>query len=465
MTDSNFGVIGLGVMGRNLSLNIAEKGYPLSVYNRAVVGEENIVSDFLLSAQELKNAKIEGFTDLKQFINSLNRPRKIILMIPAIAIDNIITLLKPLLTEGDIIIDGGNSYFGDTQNRYKKLINNKLHFFGVGISGGKFGARNGPAIMFGGDKNVYEKIAPLFLSIAAKDCEGKSCCSYIGTDGAGHFVKMIHNGIEYAEMQLLAEIYSILSINKSNEEINALLLKWNKSNLASYLLEITANILTKKEGDGYLLDIIVDKAENKGTGSWSAKVAFDVGTVNTMMSSAVFARYISSLKAMRTKLSKNIDKVNVSSAIEVETLKKAYFFARIINHQQGFELMSKASNHYNWNISLAEVARVWTNGCIIKSDLMMKCADYLKVSDQLFDNQDIIENLKINEEATQKILSFGLANRLWLPLFSEAHSYWVAMTTKRLSANLIQAQRDYFGSHSYQKIGYPENKYFNTNWH
>ncbi len=464
MDKSFFGVIGLGVMGRSLSLNIAENGYSLSVFNRATPGEENTVKDFLITAE--KGMKIKGFTDLYEFVNSLEFPRKILLMIKAgDAIDQVIEQLIPMLSEGDIIIDGGNSHYHDTERRTAYLEGIRLNFIGAGISGGEEGARRGPSIMPGGNKSSYEIISPVLESIAATDKYGTKCCTYIGPDGAGHFVKMVHNGIEYGEMQLLAEVYTLLSVSKSNEEIEELFLEWIAGDLSSYLLEITADIITKKEGDHYILDLILDKAGNKGTGSWSAKAAFDLGTVNTMMSAAVFARYVSSFKEERINLSRKINPaIDINCKVSNDELKDAYRYARIINHHQGFELIRQASDFYKWKLSLSELSRIWTSGCIIRSELMLNCISYFQRCDNLFEHPEIIESLKNKENAVKSVLIYGLSNRIPVELISTAHTHWVSMTTERLSANLIQAQRDYFGAHTYQRVDTPENQFFHTNW-
>ncbi|GAA3575049.1 NADP-dependent phosphogluconate dehydrogenase [Snuella lapsa] len=465
MNKSSFGLIGLGVMGKNLSLNIAEKGHSLSVYNRTIEGEEKVVNEFLELKEE--HMQIKGFTSLNEFINSLERPRKILIMIKAgKAIDQLIDSLTPILSEGDILIDGGNSHYQDTKRRQLFLKEKKLNFIGLGISGGEEGARKGPSLMPGGDLQSYNIVAPVLESIAATDIRGSKCCSYIGPDGSGHFVKMVHNGIEYGEMQLLAEVYALLSLTRSNEEIKELFIEWNSGNLNSYLLKITADILAFKEEDQYVLDFILDKAGNKGTGSWSTKAACDLGTVNTIMASAVFARYISSFKDKRSALSKLItEPSDRDSNIHNNTIKKAYEFARIINHQQGFHLLNEASKLYKWQLNLSEIARIWTNGCIIRSELMSNCISYFSGNHDLFENSNIIETLKTNEQAVKSALINGLTNRISLDVFSAANNYWIAMTTERLSANIIQAQRDYFGAHTYQRIDASIHDFFHTNWH
>jgi len=464
MNKSVFGIIGLGAMGKNLSLNIIEKGFGLSVYNRIDAGEDSVVKEFL--EKNKTHTNLQGFTNLDLFVQSLEKPRKILIMIKAgIAIDEILEKLQPLLTKNDIIIDGGNSHFMDTKRRIGILNKKNIQFIGTGISGGEKGARNGPSIMPGGNKDSYNKVAPILKAIAAKDTKGIPCCSYIGPDGAGHFVKMVHNGIEYAEMQLLAELVALMSLSMTYQEIADMFLKWQLGDLSSYLLEITANILSKKEGDNYLLDLILDKAENKGTGSWSSIAALNLGMPNTMMTSAVFARYISSFKDKRIALSKLCRKQPLlNSKLNIANLKNTYQFARIINHHQGFELMKQASKTYNWNLSLTEIARIWTSGCIIKSSFMNKVVGIFKESNNLINNTEIFSLLNSNENAVIEILKYGLNNRQSLPTFWSSYNYWIAITTKKLPANLIQAQRDYFGAHTYQRIDTQSNQFFHTNW-
>jgi len=464
MSKSSFGVVGLGVMGSSLSLNIAEKGYEISVYNRATNGEENVVADFLKRKET--SMKIDGFTDLKLFIDSLERPRKVLIMVKAgNAIDTIIKDILPLLSKGDVIIDGGNSHFLDSKRRTNFLKEHNINFVGCGVSGGEEGARKGPSIMPGGSVASYKIIAPILEAISAKDQNNKPCCTFIGDDGAGHFVKMVHNGIEYAEMQLLAELYQLLSLHKTNLEIAAIFKSWNTTHLASYLLEITIAILEKKENGISILDTILDKAGNKGTGSWSSKTAFDVGAVNTMMSSAVFARYISSFKSQRIQLSKIIEnKDKNAESISEDTLKNAYYFAKIINHHQGFELMKMAAKEYNWSLNFSEIARIWTNGCIIRSRFMEDSIAIFKEHKSYLEATSIQEKLTSLEKDIKSCISNALENRIPLDSFWASYNYWIAITTERLPANLIQAQRDYFGAHTYQKIGASEKAFFHTIW-
>ncbi|TYP98188.1 6-phosphogluconate dehydrogenase [Tenacibaculum adriaticum] len=463
MNKSEFGVIGLGVMGKSISLNIAEKGFSISVYNRISDGEESIVSDFLSDNNFFKN--ITGFANLESFVASVERPRKILIMIKSgLAVDSIIEQLIPNLSEGDIIIDGGNSHFNDTQKRTNYLKNKNIHFVGCGISGGEEGARKGPSIMPGGTVEAYKEIAPILEKIAAKDSQGKPCCSHIGNDGAGHFIKMVHNGIEYAEMQLIAEVYSLLHTSLSNKEIAKIFENWNLGNESSYLLEITAKILRKQEGKNDLIDIILDKAGNKGTGSWSSKTALELGFPNTMMTSSVFDRYISSFKERRVELAQKINRKNTNESVNIEQLKKGYQFARIINHQQGFGLIKEASNFYNWDLNLSEIARIWTNGCIIRSKFMEDSISILKENEDYFEDQNNFNYLNSSEASIIKVLQFGLQNRISLNTLSASYNYWVGMTTKKLPANIIQAQRDFFGAHTYQRIDTDNSSFFHTKW-
>ena len=463
MDKSGFGVIGLGVMGKSLSINIAEKGIKLSVYNRSEGDEAHVVSEFLEKNRAFKN--ILGFTNLHEFVTSLERPRKILMMVKAGAVvDTVIEQLLPLLSEHDVLIDGGNSYFKNTQRRYADLQKKGIHFIGCGISGGEEGARKGPSLMPGGTIESYALVAPILETIAAKDANGQPCCTFIGNDGAGHFVKMIHNGVEYAEMQLLAELYAMLSLSMDNDAIAEVFSAWNNSDLSSYLLEITIDILTRKEGDGYLLDKVLDKAKNKGTGSWSSKTALDLGVPVTMMTSAVFARYLSAFKDARERLSGQLQPQNSTDrALDVIILEKAYRFARIINHHQGFEVMQHASQAYDWNLNLSEIARIWTNGCIIRSRFMEACSSYLKGS-SLLSQQVLFESLKSSESTIAEVLHTALSNRVPLDAFWSAYNYWISITSRRLPANLIQAQRDYFGAHTYQRTDAPLSEFFHTNW-
>jgi 6-phosphogluconate dehydrogenase len=465
MTELSFaGIIGLGVMGRSLAMNMLDKGHSLSVYNRMAKGEEHLVSDFL--EKNSQNKSLQGFTELGQFIQSLERPRKVLMMVKAgKPVDALVEAILPQLEPGDIIIDGGNSHFQDTLQRQQHCEAEGVYFVGMGVSGGEEGARFGPSMMPGGAKESYEVLAPLLESIAAKDAEGKPCCAYIGEGGAGHFVKMVHNGIEYAEMQLLAELYHYLRKSKTNEQIVDLFESWNNGSQTSFLLQCTIDILRHKSGDYFTLDLILDKAANKGTGSWSIKAAADVGVPATMIGAALFARYISSQKEERVFFSKKRKPNQVpSSTLQAETLESAYTIARLINHHQGFELVRAASETYSWNINLSELARIWTNGCIIRSELMQSCIDIFKKHRSMLHAEAFFNQIQEQEDALKMLIISGIASNLPLPCFQEANSYWQAITTANLPANLIQAQRDYFGAHTYQRIDRPDSEFFHTQW-
>ncbi len=463
MSNSSFGLIGLGVMGKSLALNVADQGYEVSVYNRAEGDETLVVSAFLSENSSYPN--IQGFTDLESFVLSLEAPRKIFLMIKAgPAIDSVLSHLVPLLSDGDIVIDGGNSHFQDSVARFKSMEAVGIHFVGCGVSGGEEGARKGPSIMPGGTKESYGHVGPILESIAARDKDGKPCCVHVGESGAGHFVKMIHNGMEYAEMQLIAEVYHLLSKSMSNSEIADLLDKWNEGELSSYLLEITVQILRRKEGDKYLVDLILDQASNKGTGSWSSQTALAVGMPTTMMTDAVFARYISTFKKERTALSKLVERKDHVEMLSPDTLEEAYQFARIINHEQGFALIRQVSDENNWDINTSEVARIWTNGCIIRSGLMEKCAEIFKSGDSFLANPHLIKALSSSENALKQLIKNAIESSLPTPVFSSALQYWLGATSATLPANLIQAQRDYFGAHTYKRTNDPEGPSHHTNW-
>jgi len=464
MEKAEFGLVGLGVMGTSLALNIAEKGFDISVYNRSEGDEIHVVDDFISKHNSFNT--IKGFTNLESFVSSLSQPRKLFLMIPAgAAVDSVIDQLIPLLSEGDVIMDGGNSHYKNTQRRFELLKSKRIDFFGVGVSGGEEGARKGPSIMPGGSADGYQKIAPVLEAIAAKDFQGNSCCTYIGTEGVGHYIKMVHNGIEYAEMQLLAELFALMAPTMSYENISQVFRSWNQGDVSSYLLEITSEILLKKENDTYVIDLILDKAGNKGTGSWSSTSALELGVPNTLMSTAVFARYMSAFKTQRTTYAKRLkSRANSDSKLDIDTLKKAYQLARIINHHQGFRLINEASNNFNWNLNLSEIARIWTNGCIIKSKLMEDLVPVFKEFSNVLDAPDLFNILDENEQQLASVLQEGIAMRIALPCLHAAYNYWISFTTERLPAHIIQAQRDYFGAHTYQRMDAPSHKFFHTNW-
>ncbi|TCP24319.1 6-phosphogluconate dehydrogenase [Tenacibaculum skagerrakense] len=462
MQKSAFGIFGIGVMGKSLALNMLNKGISVSVYNRDEGAEKEMVENFL---KETENKNVVGFTELKDFVHSLQTPRKILLMVKAgNVVDAVIDSIVPFLEEGDVLIDGGNSHYKDTERRVNALKNKQIHFVGLGVSGGEEGALKGPSLMPGGSEEGYNYVASYLNLIAAKDENGNPCCNYTGPNGAGHFVKMVHNGIEYADMQLLAELYVLLSVTKSYGEISAIFAKWNEGELSSYLLEITTKILLEKEGNSNLLDLILDKAGNKGTGSWSSVSALELGVPTTMKTAAVYARYISSFKETRMQLSKNIKDNIPKENLNINLLKQAYDFARTINLQQGLQLLQSASDEYNWNLNLSEICRIWSSGCIIKSEKIKAFSKILKTSNNLFKSEEILESLYNKEATLPYVIEYALKARISIPCFYEAYNYWVAMTTAQSSANMIQAQRDFFGAHKFQRVDAEQEKMFHHNW-
>lgn len=464
-----FGIIGMGVMGQNLAINMANNEVKLSVFNRHVAGkEEGIAKGFVDRHPSLE---IQGYDDLKQFVDAIEAPRNILLMIQAgPAVDAVIEELTPLLEPNDLIIDGGNSNYLDTNRRDQQLTHHNINFIGTGISGGEEGARKGPSIMPGGSRTAYERIAPFLDSIAAKDINGQACCTYVGPEGSGHFIKMVHNGIEYAEMQLLAEVYELMrnGLGMLPEEIAKSLESWKTKGLDSYLLEITINILRKEENGELLLDKILDAASQKGTGGWSTEAAIRLGAPLNTIADAVMARNISAQKQLRQSanglygLIKNSFSENRDDFLAA--LQEAYAAARIINHAVGFDMMKEASEQYKWNLNFSEIARIWTNGCIIRSELMSTAVDYFKASERLLLHPTIIKSIKDQQSSLAQVVGKALASGFPLPVFSSAMNFFLGYVNGQSSANLLQAQRDYFGAHTYKRVDRPLTESFHTEW-
>ncbi|HSJ67301.1 MAG TPA: NADP-dependent phosphogluconate dehydrogenase [Anditalea sp.] len=464
----NFGVIGMGVMGRNLALNQAEKGVKVAIYNRHVAGsEEGIAAQVVQDHPEFHMA---AFDNLEEYVSSMTTPRVILLMIPAgKPIDMQLDELIPLLDKGDVVIDGGNSYYKDSDQRSQRLADHGLHFLPMGVSGGEEGARRGPSMMPGGSKEGYE-IAKKFLEpMAAMDKEGNPCITYVGPNGSGHFVKMVHNSIEYGEMQLLAEVYYILRKNWGMDplEISRVFTEWRDHNLDSYLLEITINILKKKEGENFLLDMILDQAEQKGTGGWSVGTALEYGVPYGPLVEAVMARTLSARKQFRTEMSKLIAYQPDAGFVKDENtnrIKNAFAMVSLLNHAIGFDLIKTVSDANDWDINLSEIARIWTNGCIIRSSLMDDLVNIFK------DNPDIFSSYKAIEAfgQCQKDLTFTVSQSInegtSIPVMSSALNYYLGNITKDSPANMIQAQRDYFGAHTYRRMDSEAGNYFHTDW-
>ena len=465
MKTSEFGLFGLGVMGKSLCRNLANSGFKISMFNRHVDNVEvDVAKNFKAQYSELSQA--EAFDDISAFVNSLKQPRCIMLMVNAgKTIDYVIEDLLPHLFENDIIIDGGNSNYKKTKERYDYLKSKGINFIGTGVSGGEEGALKGPSIMPSGDKEAYNKVAPFLETIAAKDKNGLPCCTYVGPEGSGQFIKMVHNGVEYVEMQLLAEVATILeTLGQNPDQISQTLHSW-QTDANSYLLEITASIFNKKEGNDWLVKKILDKAGNKGTGNWTTIASAELGVPSTLISSALFSRYISFYKEERLQLNallktENSSKLNITS----KDILEAYQFARIINHYQGFKLISEASTKFNWQLNLSEIARIWTNGCIIRSTLMEQLVAVFKDTTNILTNEDLINNLKKFKPSVKKVVSESLLNDLTTPALSEAIQFFNGITTAYASANVIQAQRDYFGAHTYLRLDDDSGKPHHTNW-
>ncbi len=463
------GLIGLGVMGKNLALNLATKSTSLSVYNRELKGlEENIAKDF---CNENKELSINGFDNLESFVYSLSLPRKIFILVKADVLDQVIDQLIPLLQENDIVVDLGNSQYQLTRTREQKLNDIGLRFLGCGISGGEEGALNGPSIMAGGKKEAYNAVSEYLKKIASKDKSNYPCCAYLGSGGAGHFVKMVHNGIEYAEMQLIAEMYQVLRklYNLDPIGISKIFAQWNQSELNSYLLGITEKILKVKEGKDLLLDKILDKAKQKGTGGWTVQAALELGVPISSISEAVMARSTSSMKNMRVKLESiyRFNSQKSDSEFEEDELAKAYKAARILNHIIGFEMLRQANSQFRWEIDLSEVARIWTKGCIIRSNLMEEFVSTFKnlnSENHLLQLDQVSENIRTSISSLLKFTGHGISYGISLPVFSATANYFNAMVESQSPANLIQAQRDFFGAHTYSRVDRPEEEIYHTNW-
>ncbi len=467
---ANIGLIGLAVMGENLALNMESKGYTVAVYNRSFPGEEGVVDRFVNGRG--KDKKFIGAHTIEELAASVETPRKIMMMVKSGSpVDELISQLLPHLSPGDVIIDGGNSDFHDTERRVKYLEEKGLYFIGTGISGGEEGALNGPSIMPGGSEEAWPLVKDIFQDISAKLEDGTPCCEWVGSGAAGHFVKTVHNGIEYGDMQLIAETYSFLKrrLDLENEKMADVFAEWNKGELNSFLVKITADILRYRDADGsMLLDRILDTAGQKGTGKWSAIAALDESDPLTLITEAVLARSLSAqLDDRRTASSLYQDPEESPSAVSVEEVRQALYAAKIVSYAQGFSLLHRASGHYGWNLNLGVIARIWRNGCIIRSVFLQKITEsYDKNPDLenlLFDDF-FVSTIKTSLPAWRKVVSDGISGGVALPAMSAALSYFDGLRTLHSSANLIQAQRDYFGAHTYERTDRQRGEFFHTNW-
>ena len=457
MTKQQIGVVGMAVMGKNLALNIESRGYSVALYNRTGSKTEEVLA-------ENPDKNLLGTYSVEEFIQSIERPRRIVMMVQAgHGTDATIQSLLPHLDQGDILIDGGNTFFEDTIRRSKELADSGINFIGTGVSGGEEGALKGPSIMPGGQKEAYELVAPILEQISAKAEDGTPCVVYIGPDGAGHYVKMVHNGIEYGDMQLIAESYDLMQniLGLSVDEMAETFSEWNKGELDSFLIEITADILTRKDdlGTGQpIVDVILDAAGNKGTGKWTSQSALDLGVPLPLITESVFARYISAYKEDRVAASEILSKPNFEytgdKAELVEKIRQALYFSKIMSYAQGFAQLRTASKEYDWNLPFGEIAKIWREGCIIRARFLQKITD-------AYEREEDLANLLLDDyfkEITEKyqqsvrdVVSLAVQAGVPVPTFSSAIAYFDSYRSKRLPANLIQAQRDYFGAHTYER--------------
>ncbi len=465
----DIGLIGLAVMGQNLVLNMNDHGYKVAVFNRTV----SKVDEFI--AKEAAGTQVVGTHSIEELVQSLKSPRRIMLMVKAgDTIDTMIDSIVPHLEAGDIIIDGGNSHYPDTNRRTKTLGEKGILFIGTGVSGGEEGARLGPSIMPGGSPEAWPHVKEIFQAIAAKVDDGTPCCDWVGENGAGHYVKMVHNGIEYGDMQLICEAYQVLkdALGMGADELHDVFAEWNKGELDSYLIDITEQIFAKKDDDGTsVVDKILDTAGQKGTGKWTGISALDTGTPVTLIGEAVFARCLSAMKDERVTASKVLtgpDRATVANRAEfIEDVRRALYCSKMISYAQGYMLLREAAKQEKWNLNFGGIALMWRGGCIIRSRFLGKIKE-------AYDKNPSLTNLLLDEffsstlikyqaswrRAIIKAIEFGVPT----PAFSTALSFYDGYRTERLPANLLQAQRDFFGAHTYERVDKPRGEYFHTNW-
>jgi len=465
----DIGLIGLAVMGQNLVLNMNDHGFKVAVFNRTV----SKVDDFINN--EAKGTQVVGAHSVEEFVGLLKTPRRVMMMVKAgDTVDQWIDAVAPHLEPGDIIIDGGNSHFPDSGRRTKALAEKGILFVGAGVSGGEEGARNGPSIMPGGRIEAWPHVKGIFQSIAAKVEDGTPCCDWVGEEGSGHYVKMVHNGIEYGDMQLICEAYQVLrdGLGVTPEELHDIFTEWNKGELNSYLIEISAQIFTKKDEDGKpLIDNILDAAGQKGTGKWTCVSALDLGMPVTLIGEAVFARCLSSIKDARVEASKVLHGPDKALATDraafIEDVRKALFCSKIVSYAQGYMMFKQAAKEYGWHLNLGGIALMWRGGCIIRSQFLGKIKE-------AFDKNPDLSNLLLDDFFSKllndyqdgwrggviRAIEYGVPT----PAFSTALSFFDGFRTARLPANLLQAQRDFFGAHTYERIDQPRGKFFHTNW-
>ncbi|AWP30950.1 6-phosphogluconate dehydrogenase [Paenibacillus sp. LBL] len=467
MSKQQIGVIGLAVMGKNLALNIESKGFTVSVYNRSPQKTEDML-------KETEGKQVKGTFTIEEFVDSLETPRKILIMVQAgQATDATIEQLIPHLDQGDIIIDGGNAYFPDTQRRSKELAEQGFNFIGAGVSGGEEGALKGPSIMPGGQESAYKLVEPILTAISAKINE-EPCCTYIGPDGAGHYVKMVHNGIEYGDMQLICEAYQLLKdvLGLDAKDLHGIFTEWNQGELDSYLIEITADIFSKydEETGKPMVDVILDTAGQKGTGKWTSQSSLDLGVPLSMITESVFSRFLSAMKEERVAASKILNGPKTAAfdgdkAEFIENVRKALFASKIVSYAQGFAQLRVASDEYGWNLQYGNLAKIWRGGCIIRSRFLQNITDAYENNPELKNLlldpffTDIIETY---QDAWRKVVASAVSLGIPVPGFSSALAYYDSYRTANLPANLLQAQRDYFGAHTFKRVD--KEGTFHYNW-
>lgn len=458
MSKPQIGVVGMAVMGKNLALNIESRGYSVAIYNRTGSKTEKVVVD-----HPDKNL-VPSYT-IEDFVNSLETPRRIILMVKAGApTDATIKSLLPHLDKGDVLIDGGNTFFQETMRRNEELDNSGINFIGMGVSGGEKGALEGPSLMPGGQKEAYDLVEPILKKIAAKAEDGEACVTYVGPNGAGHYVKMVHNGIEYGDMELIAESYNLMRnlLGLSNDEISDVFNEWKDGELKSYLIDITADILTRKDDLGTgkpIVDVILDRAGNKGTGKWSSQSALELGVPQSLITESVYARYISAMKDERVAASQvlpnpEFDLGDVNKKELVEKIRRALYFSKIMSYAQGFEQLRVASENYDWNLNYGDMAKIWREGCIIRAQFLQKITDAYEKNPELKNLMLDDYFKKIVEEYqndVRDIAALAIKAGVACPGFSSAITYYDQYRSAHLPANIIQAQRDYFGAHTYER--------------
>jgi len=466
---SDIGLIGLAVMGENLVLNMASKGFNVAVYNRTTSKVDNFI------AGRAKGKTIVGAHSPEELVSKLKSPRRVMIMVKAgAAVDKVIESLVPHLEKGDILIDGGNSEFPDSIRRTKDLADKGLLYIGTGVSGGEEGALKGPSIMPGGNPDAWEHVKPIFQSIAAQTAQGEPCCEWVGRGGAGHFVKMVHNGIEYGDMQMICETYHMMKsgLGMTNEEMHEVFAKWNTGILDSYLIEITRDILGYKDEDGLAtVDVILDKAGQKGTGKWTAISALDIGQPLTLIGEAVFSRCLSALKDERIAASKVLNgpdsKFEGDKDAFINDLEQALYASKIVSYAQGYQLMRAISDEKDWGLDYGAIALMWRGGCIIRSAFLENIRDAFakdaELTNLLLD--PFFEKAVENAQACwRRVVATAVTLGIPMPAISAALAYYDGYRTERLPANLLQAQRDYFGAHTYERTDKPRGEYFHTNW-